>query len=224
MSSDLPRGRRLARAITRRWPVLAAAVFAAALPTGAAFANVQHFGPSSFINGLLGHYCASTEYVNNDCPAIQALAYQGTSAIRAWSDSGPAAIIAETGSSNASGVAVKATSTHGNAIVAQADSKAGTWTSGILAIGDEGVVARGTTIGVDASANGTAAAGVSNSEVGGYFAGKEAPIRLAAATTSGAPTSGLHHKGEFYVDSNGLLFYCTADGTPGTWHQVAFKN
>jgi hypothetical protein len=44
------------------------------------------------------------------------------------------------------------------------------------------------------------------------------------ATTSGAPSSGLHHRGQLYVDTNGLLFYCAADGTPGTWHQLAFKN
>jgi hypothetical protein len=45
--SDLPRGRRLGRAIRRRWPALAVATVAAAVPMGVAVASVQHFGPTS---------------------------------------------------------------------------------------------------------------------------------------------------------------------------------
>jgi hypothetical protein len=127
------------------------------------------------------------------------------------------------------GTALKATSngassSKGNAVVAEANTQAGTFAAGVQASGDEAVVARGTSLGVDASANGTAVAGVSNTEVGGLFGGKEAPIRMFKASTAGAPQTGLHHAGEFYVDSHGLLFYCTADGTPGTWHQLAFTN
>jgi hypothetical protein len=118
------------------------------------------------------------------------------------------------------GLAVDASSVNGDGLTAEGNRTAGSWKHGVLALGDEAVVARGTTMGVDATANGTAVAGVSNNEVGGYFAGKEAPIRLAAASTAGAPTIGPHHRGELYVDSNGLLYYCTADGTPGTWKKV----
>jgi hypothetical protein len=121
------------------------------------------------------------------------------------------------------GHGVEAQSSHGNALVAQANTQAGTFVAGVQAIGDEAVVARGTTIGLDVTANGSAVAAVSNNGVGGDFSGKEAPIRLGAASTPGAPTSGVHHRGELYVDSNGDLFYCKADGTPGTWKKVSLQ-
>jgi hypothetical protein len=111
----------------------------------------------------------------------------------------------------------------GTAIRAEGGKKAGGFGAGVLAIGDEAVVARGTSFGIDATGSDTAVAGVSDKGIGGFFAGKQAPIRLAAAGTAGAPTSGLHHRGELYVDSAGVLFYCTTDGTPGTWKQVVLK-
>jgi hypothetical protein len=118
-----------------------------------------------------------------------------------------------------SGTAITADSLHGNAVSAHGDTAAGTFGAGVQASGDVAVVARGTTVGIDATANGTAVSGYAD-KVGGEFAGKEAPIRMIKASTPGAPTSGVHHAGELYVDSAGLLFYCTADGTPGTWHKV----
>jgi hypothetical protein len=123
-------------------------------------------------------------------------------------------------------VEAKSTSTtdDGTAIRAEGGKKANGFGSGVLAIGDEAVVARGTTIGVDATGSNTGVAGIASEGVGGLFAGKEAPIRMLAASTAGAPTTGAHHKGELYVDSQGLLFYCTADGTPGTWKKVHLDN
>jgi hypothetical protein len=53
--------------------------------------------------------------------------------------------------------------------------------------------------------------------LGGSFAGTLAPLRLVAATTTGAPKAGTHTAGELFVDSKGDLYYCRAPGTPGTW-------
>jgi hypothetical protein len=55
---------------------------------------------------------------------------------------------------------------------------------------------------------------------GGVFGGDHAPLRLMPASTPGHPTSGRHEMGEFYVDSNGVLFYCLSAGTPGNWKTV----
>jgi hypothetical protein len=151
--------------------------------------------------------------VSNNGVGVQGISQSGT-AVEAKTNFGTALTATSTGASGG----------EGNAVVAQANQTAGTFAAGVQASGDEAVVARGTTLGIDASARGTAVAGVSDNDVGGFFGGKEAPIRMAAASTPGAPTSGAHHRGELYVDSHGLLFYCTADGTPGTWHQVAFTN
>jgi hypothetical protein len=108
-------------------------------------------------------------------------------------------------------------------VVATGNTTDGSFGTGLLAEGDEAVVARGVTRGVETTAKGDAVSAISSEAVGGFFAGKEAPIRMAAASTPGAPTSGAHHRGELYVDSNGALFYCTTDGTPGTWKKVVLQ-
>lgn len=44
------------------------------------------------------------------------------------------------------------------------------------------------------------------------------PPRIVAATlTVGHPTEGDWHAGQAIVDANGILWYCIADGQPGTW-------
>jgi hypothetical protein len=94
-------------------------------------------------------------------------------------------------------------------------------TAGVHAVGNfgAGVDADGETVGVQAHSYrgpGVKAA----SDYGAEFGGKLAPIRLDPAMTSGAPSTGTHHKGELYVDSNGQLFLCIADstnGNAGTW-------
>jgi hypothetical protein len=65
----------------------------------------------------------------------------------------------------------------------------------------------------------------SGKEYGASLSGGKAPLRLFPAPTAGAPAaaSGLHRKGELYVDAQGQLFLCTAEGTPGTWAQVQVK-
>jgi hypothetical protein len=63
--------------------------------------------------------------------------------------------------------------------------------------------------------------GNSTAGIGGQFTGGKAPMRLVPqASGTGAPTTGTHAAGEFYVDSAGALFYCTTAGTPGTWQQL----
>ena len=143
------------------------------------------------------------------------------------SGAGAGVAVAATGekvgvSSTSNDVAVRAQGKN-YGVFATANTTANSFASGVLAQADEAVVARGTTLGVDATAVDTAVAGVASQGVGGLFGGKEAPIRMFKAQTAGAPTSGLHHAGELYVDSTGLLFYCTTDGTPGTWKQVVLK-
>lgn len=60
----------------------------------------------------------------------------------------------------------------------------------------------------------------SGGDYGGELYGGLAQLRLRPKGTAGAPTSGSHLKGEIYLDTNGRLFVCTADGTPGTWRSV----
>jgi hypothetical protein len=240
MLSRLPRGRRLGRAVIHRWPALAVAAVTAALPLGVVLAAEQlhDFGPSRFVSdGTLN--CGLTPTFSQPCAAVNAyvsgnlrvaIRALGTieagglgdpgDAIHALTTNGTGVLAKASGS----GTAIQASSANGTAISGQANRTAGTFAAGVFASGDEAVVARGTTSGIDATAKGTAVSGISDNEVGGLFGGKEAPIRMFPASTPGAPTSGVHHRGELYVDSAGLLFYCSADGTPGTWHQVAFKN
>lgn len=55
---------------------------------------------------------------------------------------------------------------------------------------------------------------------GGAFSSPFAPLFLSSASIAGAPTTTNHKQGEFYVDSNGVLWYCKASGsatTSGTW-------
>lgn len=70
------------------------------------------------------------------------------------------------------------------------------------------------------SKNGDAVSGFSPEGYGGHFIGGRAPLRLNPANTLGHPTTGNHQSGEFFVDSNGKLFYCMESGTPGNWFRV----
>ncbi len=71
------------------------------------------------------------------------------------------------------------------------------------------------------STTGVGVQGSSASGYGGAFAGGMAAIRLTpSASGTGAPTTGGHQVGELYVDSAGVLYYCTVAGSPGTWLPV----
>jgi hypothetical protein len=62
---------------------------------------------------------------------------------------------------------------------------------------------------------------VDGTGVGGRFAGGRAQLLLVPGTTAGAPTLQEHFMGEVYLDSLGVLFLCTARGTPGTWRNLS---
>jgi hypothetical protein len=70
------------------------------------------------------------------------------------------------------------------------------------------------------SKNASGVCGTSTNKYGGDFFGGLAPLRLEPSNTAGSPTTGAHGAGELYVDINGVLYFCTADGTPGTWKTV----
>ena len=55
---------------------------------------------------------------------------------------------------------------------------------------------------------------------GGDFIGTRAAVRLRPQGAAGKPTGGSHLRGELLCDSAGVLWFCTASGTPGTWKQV----
>lgn len=96
---------------------------------------------------------------------------------------------------------------------------------GIANGGGHGV--RGVSIGangVGVSGNSNSGSGVYGFSAGGYgaeFAGGFAQLHLVPSGTTGHPTSGAHNMGEFYVDNSGSLFYCKANGVPGTWVKLA---
>jgi hypothetical protein len=69
------------------------------------------------------------------------------------------------------------------------------------------------------SKNGNGVSGVGGI-YGASLQGGRAPLRLAPAATKGAPKSGLHQIGEFFVDTQGTLFFCSQTGTPGKWNRV----
>ncbi len=51
----------------------------------------------------------------------------------------------------------------------------------------------------------------------GGLAGATAATRYVGGTASGAPSSGTFKTGDFVIDETGLIWVCTAAGTPGTW-------
>jgi hypothetical protein len=72
--------------------------------------------------------------------------------------------------------------------------------------------------------NGSGVYGNSTNKYGGDFQGGLTPLKLEPSSTSGSPTTGTHSMGEFYVDNQGVLYFCTANGTPGTWKAVMLAN
>lgn len=97
---------------------------------------------------------------------------------------------------------------------------------GVFGLGKNGVHGQSTSAadsGVWGENTGSGA-GLGGSSVGGYggdLNGGRAPLRLRPSGSPGSPTTGSHARGELFVDSTGSLFYCKADGVPGTWIQLA---
>jgi hypothetical protein len=119
-----------------------------------------------------------------------------------------------------SGVVGRGTS--GAGVVGRSESNTGVFGITDLANGDPdpvlGDYAVAGVVGIGDSNTGVA--GTSTSAYGGAFQGGLAPLRLEPSTNAGRPTTGTHRMGEFYVDNNGVLYFCTANGTPGTWKTV----
>jgi hypothetical protein len=61
---------------------------------------------------------------------------------------------------------------------------------------------------------------------GGFFAGTDVAISLDPTSLPGPPTPSAAFKGELNVDSNGVLWICIADGSPGpgTWIRLSSTN
>jgi hypothetical protein len=92
--------------------------------------------------------------------------------------------------------------------------------------GPIGVLGQGKVVGVSGICT-DSAAGISGPGVrgvgnyGGQFQGMSAQLHLRPVTgVVGRPTTGQHKKGEIFLDQEGTLFVCVADGTPGTWRRV----
>jgi hypothetical protein len=65
----------------------------------------------------------------------------------------------------------------------------------------------------------SAVSALNKTGIGLFAHGGRAPLLLDPAATTGAPTTGSHLRGELFMDGAGVLWICTADGTPGTWVQ-----
>jgi hypothetical protein len=123
-----------------------------------------------------------------------------------------------------SGITVTGTSNHGAGVKGESQSGA---------IGVWGVANSGYGVGVSGNGGtgvngyGTIGVGGIGTEYGGAFSvdnnvvGGLAPLRLVPSNSQGSPNTGNHLMGELYVDNKGALYYCVADGTPGTWKQLA---
>ena len=82
---------------------------------------------------------------------------------------------------------------------------------------DYGVIGSAKTVG----AFGSAAVGVlGDGAVGGQFSGTDAAINLEPRGSVGPP-GGTNFKGDIALDSDGVLWLCVQNGSPGTWIQVS---
>jgi hypothetical protein len=57
--------------------------------------------------------------------------------------------------------------------------------------------------------------------IDGGLPGAPLGFRLRGATTSGPPATGTWKAGDETRDRNGIIWFCTAGGSPGTWAQSA---
>ncbi len=124
------------------------------------------------------------------------------------------------GQCDAGGTAVDATSSNGGTGVWGRSLPTG---YGVRGESSSGFGVRGdavTGIGVaGVASNGIAISG--EGRLGGQFKGTRAAVRLVPTASVGPPTTAKHQRGEMVCDSNGDLWFCKSDGTPGTWAQLA---
>jgi hypothetical protein len=82
---------------------------------------------------------------------------------------------------------------------------------------DFGVIGSAKEIG----AFGSAAIGVlGDGAVGGQFSGTDAAINLDPRATPGPP-GGTNFKGDIVIDSDGVVWLCVANGSPGVWIKLS---
>lgn len=143
-------------------------------------------------------------YSSNQLPTLSATGLTGATAASRYAGA------------TASGAPTTGTFATGDFVVDQtgkmwictAAGSPGTWTS-----------SGGATLGANTfTGNQTAPAFVASGLTGATSAS-----RYVGATASGAPSSGTFAVGDFALDQTGVIWICTAAGTPGTWI-VASKN
>jgi hypothetical protein len=201
-------------------------------------------GASAVACGVFGVSYSSATGVSGQSRSGIGVSAQSSSGIgvSAESDSNTA-ISGKTGSSNSAifgfnsgsnlGAGVSGTGTSGPGVVGTSNGDSDPWyCAGVFGnntLGGNGVSGSSNT-GYGGSFDGGLAgvSGTSNTGHGGSFRGALAPLRLVPSKTSGGPdnpSSGATHNlphfmGEFYIDNQGILYFCTQDGTPGTWKTV----
>ena len=141
-------------------------------------------------------------------------------AIKVFTNSGPA--VAGT-SVNSTGVAGETSQPGGWAVagIAFGFNAIGVYGEGIESGGPGvfGISDNGDGV-VGSSGRASGVLGKSALGYGGSFQGAVAPLHLEPATTKGHPTTGVHQRGDFWVDAAGVLFFCVTGGTPGVWKRV----
>jgi hypothetical protein len=122
------------------------------------------------------------------------------------------------------GNGVKGTSTTGNGVNGISSARNGVIgtgpLNGVAGIGT-GLVSPGVRGQNDSGYDAIGVVGQAATGLGLWGTGGRAQLYLSPNGSVGAPTANLHAKGEFFVDVNGVLFYNTADGTPGQWVRQA---
>ena len=107
-------------------------------------------------------------------------------------------------------------STSGDGVAGE--SGTGIGVSGLSGTGD--VVHGESNSGIGVSGSSVSSVGVFGESVdgiGGHFGGGLAPLSLDPSQTPGPPQTGDHNMGEFFVDSNGVLYFCVQSGRRFSW-------
>jgi hypothetical protein len=112
-------------------------------------------------------------------------------------------------------IGLYATSSTGYGLYGVTDSGNGATGAGLSGTANTGVGVAGM------SAAGIAVSGNSTSGLGAMFSGGQAPLALALSGRAGPPPMGNHIAGEIFADAYGEVWICKANGTPGSWYQVA---
>jgi hypothetical protein len=126
--------------------------------------------------------------------------------------------------------AVHGAATSGHGVQGESVSGYGVWGDSQSLYGVTATSETGTAL-YAASTSGKGVRGASGNNIGvegfgtygGSFQGKQAAVRIVPQTTAGKPTSSLHARGELLCDKNGVLWFCTAGGNPGTWKKVTLS-